>query len=106
MVFNPQFTHPVVHNSLDEGLDTELEIPGGEQNIPPDVFMNAGVLLKECLNIFSIYPALLKTSIVDVGDIMISQECRKVFRVPDVFTFLKYCRLLHFYSTFCLHMTE
>ena len=93
MVFNPQFTHPVVHNSLDEGLDTELEIPGGEQNIPPDVFMNAGVLLKECLNIFSINPALLTASVVDVVNIVITQEGSKVLRVPDVFTFLQYCRL-------------
>ena len=93
MVFNPQFTHLVVHHSLDEGLDTELEIAGGEQNIPPDMFMNAGVLLKECLNIFSIYLALLVASIVDVGNFVITQEGSKVLRVPDVFTYLQYCRL-------------
>ena len=106
VVFNLQFTHLVMNNSLDECLNTILKIAGGEQNVPSDVFMYTGVLLKKILNGFSIYSALLKTSIVDVGDIMISQECRKVLRVPDVFKFLKYCRLLHFYSTFCLHMTE
>ena len=76
-----------MHNSLDKGLDTELEIPGGEQNIPPDVFMNAGVLLKKILNGFSIYSALLKPSIVDVGDIVIPHECGKVLWVPDDLTF-------------------
>ena len=106
VIFNPQFTHPIVDHSLDEGLNSKLEVAGGKQNVLPYVLMNAGVLLKKILNGFSIYPALLKPSIVDVGDIMISQECRKVLRVPDVFKFLKYCRLLHFYSTFCLHMIE
>ena len=73
-----------MHHSLDEGLDTELEIAGCEQNIFSDVFMNAGVLLKKCLNYFSIDPALFVSSIVDVGDIVIPQECGKVLRVPDV----------------------
>ena len=77
-----------MHHSLDEGLDTELEIAGGEQNISPDVLMNAGVLLKEILNRFSIDPALLEPSIVDIGDIMIPQECGEVFRIPNVFKFL------------------
>ena len=106
MVFYSQFTHLVVHHSLDEGLDTELEIAGGEQNISPDVLMNARVLLKECLNIFSVNPALLTASIVDVSNIMITQEGSKVLRVPNVYTFLQFCRLLHFIFTFCLHMTE
>ena len=97
VVFNLQFTHLVMNNSLDECLNTILKIAGGEQNVPSDVFMYTGVLLKKILNGFSIYPALLKPSIVDVGDIMISQECRKVLRVPDVFTYLRYCRLLHYF---------
>ena len=95
-----------MNHCFDEGLDTELEIAGGEQNIPPDVFMNTGVLLKECLNIFSVNPALLTASIVDVSNIMITQEGSKVLRVPDIYTFLQFCRFLHFIFTFCLHMTE
>ena len=106
MVFYSQFTHLVVHHSLDEGLDTELEIAGGEQNISPDVLMNARVLFKECLNIFSVNPALLTATVVDVSNIVIAQEGSKVLRVPDVYTFLQYCKLLHSYITFCLHMTE
>ena len=106
MVFYSQFTHLVVHHSLDESLDTELEIAGGEQNISPDMLMNARVLLKECLNIFSVNPALLTASVVDVINIVIAQEGSKVLRVPDVYTFLQFCRLLHFIFTFCLHMTE
>ena len=107
MVFDPQVTHLVMNDRLDEGLDTELEIAGGEQNISPDVLMNARVLLKECLNIFSVNPALLTASVVDVVNIVITQEGSKVLRVPDVFTFLQYCRLTcHIVtSTFCLHMT-
>ena len=93
MVFYSQFTHLVVHNSLDETLDSKLEIAGSKQNVSPYVFMNAGVLLKKCLNIFSIYPALLITSIVDVGYIVITQECSEVLRVPDVLTFSQYCKL-------------
>ena len=95
-----------MHNSLDKGLDTELEIAGGEKNISPDVLMNARVLLKECLNIFSINPALLTASVVDVINIVIAQEGSKVLRVPDVYTRLQCCKLLHSYITFCLHMTE
>ena len=78
-----------MHNSLDETLDSKLEIAGSKQNVSPYVFMNAGVLLKKCLNIFSIYPALLMPSNVVVGDIMITQECSEIFRVPDVCTFLQ-----------------
>ena len=50
VVFNPQFTHLVVHHSLDEGLNPKLEVPGSKQNVSSDVFMNAGVLLKKSLN--------------------------------------------------------
>ena len=50
VVFNPQFTHLVVHNSLDEGLNSKLEVASSEQNVSPDVFMDAGVILKKCLN--------------------------------------------------------
>ena len=82
-----------MHHSLDEGLDTELEIAGSEQNISPDVFMDAGVLLKKCLNWFSINPALLVATIVDIGDIVITQKGSEVLWVPDVLTFLRYCRL-------------
>ena len=78
VIFNPQFTHPIVDHSLDEGLNSKLEVAGGKQNIFPYVFMNAGVLLKKCLNRFSIDPALLVSSIVDVGDTVIPQECGKV----------------------------
>ena len=84
MVFNPQFTHLVVHNSLDEGLNSKLEVASSEQNVSPDVFMDAGVLLKECLNGFSIDPALLMASIVEVCDIMTTQERSEVLRVPEV----------------------
>ena len=73
-----------MHHSLDESLDTELEIAGSKQNISPDVFMDAGVLLKECLNGFSIDPALLMASIVEVCDIMTTQERSEVLRVPEV----------------------
>ena len=89
VVFDFHVTGLVVNHRLDEGLDPKLEVAGGKQNVLPDVLMNAGVLLKKILNGFSIYPALLMASIVDVGDIMISQECRKVLRVPDVFTLLQ-----------------
>ena len=95
VVFYSQLTHLVVNHCFDESLDPKLEIAGGEQNIPPDVFMDAGVLLKECLNIFSINSALLTAGIVDVGNVMITQECGEVLRVPNVFTLLQYCRLLH-----------
>ena len=95
-----------MNHSLDEGLDTELEIAGSKQNISPDVFMDAGVLLKECLNIFSVNPALLTASVVDLVNIVITQEGSKVLRVPEVFTFSQFCRSLHFNHTFCLHMTE
>ena len=78
MVFDPQFTRPVVHHCLDEGLDTELEVAGSQQNISPDVFMDAGVLLKKCLNRFSIDPALLVSSIVDISDFVITQKSSEV----------------------------
>ena len=84
VVFYSQFTHLVVNHCFDEGLDAELEIAGSKQNISPDVFMDAGVLLKECLNIFSIDPALLMASIVEVCDIMTTQERSEVLRVPEV----------------------
>ena len=71
MVFNLHFAPLVVNNFWDEGLDSKLEIAGGENNVSPDVLMNARVLLKEILNRFSIYLALLEPSIVDIGDIMI-----------------------------------
>ena len=95
MVFYSQFTHFVVHNSLDESLDSKLEIASSKQNISPNVFMDTGILLKECLNVFSINSALLTASIVDVGNVMITQECGEVLRLPNVFTLLHYCRLLH-----------
>ena len=97
VVFDFHVTGLVVNHRLDEGLDPKLEVAGGKQNVLPDVLMNAGVLLKKILNGFSIYPALLMSSIVDVGDIVISQECGKVLGVPDVFTNLRYCRLLHYF---------
>ena len=50
VIFNPQFTHPIVDHSLDEGLNSKLEVASSEQNVSPDVFMDAGVLLKKCLN--------------------------------------------------------
>ena len=90
VVFNSQFTRPVVNDSLNESLDSKLKIAGGEQNVPSDVFMYTGVLLKKILNRFSIYPALLVSSIVDISDIVIPQECGEVLRVPDVFKFLQY----------------
>ena len=103
VVFNLQFTHLVMNNSLDECLNTILKIAGGEQNVPSDVFMYTGVLLKKILNRFSIYPALLVSSIVDIGDIVIAQECGEVLRVPDVFTFYNiadfYISILPFVST-------
>ena len=83
-----------MHHSLDEGLDTELEIARSEQNISPDVFMDTGVLLKKCLNRFSVDPALFIASIVDVGDIVLTQEGSEIFRVPDVIALSKYSRLL------------
>ena len=95
-----------MNDSLNESLDSKLKIAGGEQNVSPDVFMHAGVLLKECLNIFSVNPALLTASVVDVINIVIAQEGSKVLRVPDVYTRLQCCKLLHSYITFCLHMTE
>ena len=106
VVFYSQFTHLVVNHCFDEGLDTKLEIASSKQNISPNVFMDTGILLKECLNVFSINSALLTASIVDVGNVMITQECGEVLRVPNVFTLLQYCRLLHVLSTFCLHMKE
>ena len=88
MVFDLHFTHLVMNHSLDECLYSKLEIAGGKQNISPDVLMNAGVLLKKILNRFSIYLALLVSSIVDISDIVIPQECGEVLRVPDVIKFL------------------
>ena len=103
MVFDLHFTHLVMNHSLDECLYSKLEIAGGKQNISPDVLMNAGVLLKKILNRFSIYLALLVTSIVDISDIVIPQECGEVLRVPDVFTFYNiadfYISILPFVST-------
>ena len=93
VVFNPQFTRPVVNDSLNESLDSKLKIAGGEQNVSPDVFMHAGVHLKECLNIFSVNPTLLTASVVDVGHIVITQEGSKVLRVPDVLIFSQYSKL-------------
>ena len=71
MVFDLHVAPLVVNNFRDEGLDSKLEIAGGEKNVSPDVLMNTRVLLKEILNRFSIDPALLEPSIVDIGDIMI-----------------------------------
>ena len=88
MVFDLHITHLVVNHSLDECLYSKLEIAGGKQNISPDVLMNAGVLLKKILNRFSINPALFVSSIVDISDIVIPQECGEVLRVPDVIKFL------------------
>ena len=93
VVFNPQFTLPVVNHCLDEGLHTKLEIACSQENISPDVLMNARVLLKKGLNWFSIDPALLLASIVNISDFVITQKCSEVLRVPDVFTFSQYCRL-------------
>ena len=87
VVFDLHFTHLVMNHSLDECLYSKLEIAGGEQNISPDVLMNAGVLLKKILNRFSIYLALLVSSIVDISDTMITQEGCEVLRVPDVFLY-------------------
>ena len=78
MVFDLHVTHLVMNDSLDKCLNSKLEIAGCKQNVSSDVLMNAGVLLKKILNRFSIYPALLVSSIVDVGDIVIPQECGKV----------------------------
>ena len=97
MVFDPHFIILVMNDSLDESLNSKLEISGGKKNVSSDVVMNAGVLLKKILNWFTIYPALLMPSNVVVGDIMITQECSKILRVPDVCTFLQYLRHLHFY---------
>ena len=58
------------------------------------MFMNAGVLLKKCLNRFSVDPALFIASIIDVGDIVLTQEGSEIFRVPDVIALSKYSRLL------------
>ena len=73
-----------MNDSLNESLDSKLKIAGGEQNVSPDVFMHAGVHLKECLNIFSVNPTLLTASVVDVGHIMVTQEGSEVLRVPDI----------------------
>ena len=72
MVFDPQVTHLVMNDRLDEGLHTKLEISCGEQNVSPDVLMNAGVLLKKILNWFSVNPALLVAGIVDVSDFVVT----------------------------------
>ena len=93
VVFDPQFTHLVMNHCLYEGLDAELKIAGSQKNISSDVFMDTGVLLKKCLNCFSIDPALFVSSIVDIGDCVITQKCSEVLRVPDVLTFSRYCRL-------------
>ena len=95
VVFYSQFTRLVVHHRLDEGLDTKLKIASSQQNICPDVFMNAGVLLKECLNCFSIDPALLVTSIIDVGNIVITQEGSEILGVPSIIALSQYCRLFY-----------
>ena len=76
-----------MNDSLDKCLNSKLEIAGCKQNVSPDVLMNAGILLKEILNRLSIDHALLEPSIVDIGDIMILQECGEVLRVPDDLTF-------------------
>ena len=94
MVFDPHFIILVMNDSLDESLNSKLEVAGGKQNIFPYVFMNAGVLLKKCLNRFSVDPALFIASIVDVGDIVLPQEGSEIFRVPDVIALSKYSRLL------------
>ena len=94
VVFDFHVTGLVVNHRLDEGLDPKLEVAGGKQNIFPYVFMNAGVLLKKCLNRFSVDPALFIASIVDVGDIVLTQEGSEIFRVPDVIALSKYSRLL------------
>ena len=64
--------------------------------------MDTGVLLKKCLNCFSIDPALFVSSIVDIGDFVITQKCSEVLRVPDVLTFSQYCRLTFLISTLYL----
>ena len=84
VIFNPQFTHPIVDHSLDEGLNSKLEVASSEQNVSPDVFMDAGVLLKECLNGFSINPALLIASIIDVSNIVFTQEGSEILGVPNI----------------------
>ena len=95
-----------MNDSLNESLDSKLKIAGGEQNVSPDVFMHAGVLLKKILNCFSINPALLVASIIDVGNVVFSQEGSEILGVPNVIAMSQYCSLLHFQSTFCLHRTE
>ena len=45
--------------------------------------MHAGVLLKKILNCFSINPALLVASIIDVGNVVFSQEGSEILGVPD-----------------------
>ena len=45
--------------------------------------MNAGVLFKECLNGFSINPALLIASIIDVSNVVFTQEGSEILGVPD-----------------------
>ena len=96
MVFDLHITHLVVNHSLDECLYSKLEIAGGKQNISPDVLMNAGVLLKKILNRFSINPALFVPSIVDISNLVIPQERRKVLGVPEC---------LHLYNIANLNMS-
>ena len=78
MVFDLHLTHLVMNHCFDKCLNSKLKISCGKQNVSSDVLMNAGVLFKKILNRFSTYPAFLMSSIVDVGDIVISQECGKV----------------------------
>ena len=107
MVFDPHFIILVMNDSLDESLNSKLEISGGKKNISSDVFMNAGVLLKKCLNVFSVNPTLLTSSVVDVCNFVITQKCSEVLRVPDDLTFYNIAVLfIHFHFTFCPHMTE
>ena len=57
--------------------------------------MDAGVLLKECLNCFSINPALLVASIIDVGNVVFSQEGSEILGVPNIIALSQYCRLFY-----------
>ena len=71
VVLDPQFTLLIVNYILDKGLYPELEIPSRQQNILSNVFMGAGVFLKELIYRNSINSALFIASNIDVGDIMI-----------------------------------
>ena len=93
VVLDLQFTLLIMNYCLDKSLYPELEVSSCQQNVFPNVFMCAGVFLKEIINCYSINSAFFMASHIDISYMMIFQESCEVFRIPGNKTFVHQCNV-------------